>query len=56
MHLDHRHRGLGTFSCGPDTLAEYRIGPGRYRWSWRLLPLDARVEDPGALARRVLRP
>jgi beta-galactosidase len=55
VHLDHRHRGLGTLSCGPDTLPEYRIGPGRYRWTWRLLPIDARREDAGPLARRVLR-
>jgi len=41
VHLDHRHRGLGTLSCGPDTLPEYRIGPGRYRWSWALQPFVA---------------
>jgi beta-galactosidase len=55
VHLDHRHRGLGTLSCGPDTLDRYRIGPGRYRWTWRLRPLDARREEPGPLARQVLR-
>jgi beta-galactosidase len=36
VHVDHLHRGLGTLSCGPDTLPQYRIGPGRYRWTWRL--------------------
>jgi beta-galactosidase len=36
VHVDHLHRGLGTLSCGPDTLPQYRIGPGRYRWRWRL--------------------
>jgi len=36
VHVDHRHRGLGTLSCGPDTLPRYRIGPGRYRWRWSL--------------------
>jgi beta-galactosidase len=36
IHLDAAHRGLGTASCGPDTLPEYRIAPGRYRWSWTL--------------------
>ena len=36
VHVDHLLRGVGTGSCGPDTLAQYRIGPGRYRWSWRL--------------------
>ncbi|HEX7472512.1 MAG TPA: glycoside hydrolase family 2 TIM barrel-domain containing protein [Candidatus Limnocylindrales bacterium] len=40
VHLDAAHRGLGTASCGPDTLPEYLVGPGTYRWSWSLLPLD----------------
>ena len=36
VHVDHRVRGVGTGSCGPDTLPQYRIGAGRYRWSWSL--------------------
>jgi len=36
LHLDHRHRGLGSLSCGPDTLAQYRMGSGTYRWRWSL--------------------
>jgi beta-galactosidase len=36
VHLDAAHRGLGTASCGPDTLAEYLVGPGTYRWSWTI--------------------
>ena len=36
IHLDAAHRGLGTASCGPDTLPEYRIAPGRHQWSWTL--------------------
>ena len=36
MHVDIAHRGLGTLSCGPDTLPEYRVGPGRYRFTWTL--------------------
>ncbi len=39
VHLDAAHRGLGTASCGPDTLPDYRIGPGTYRWSWSLRPM-----------------
>jgi beta-galactosidase len=35
-HLDAAQRGLGTASCGPDTLAQYVVGPGRYRWTWSL--------------------
>ena len=34
VHLDAAHRGLGTASCGPDTLPVYLVGPGMYRWSW----------------------
>jgi beta-galactosidase len=41
VHLDAAHRGLGTASCGPDTLPEYRLGPGTYRWSWTIGPLAA---------------
>jgi len=36
VHLDVAHRGLGTASCGPDTLPRFRVGPGRYRWSWAI--------------------
>jgi beta-galactosidase len=36
VHVDHRHRGLGTLSCGPDTLEQYKIRPGTYTWSWRI--------------------
>ncbi|WP_329581276.1 glycoside hydrolase family 2 TIM barrel-domain containing protein [Streptomyces sp. NBC_01361] len=36
VHIDAAHRGLGTASCGPDTLPRYRTGAGIYRWSWTL--------------------
>ena len=36
VQLDAAHRGLGTASCGPDTLPEYRLRPGTYRWTWTL--------------------
>jgi beta-galactosidase len=42
VHLDAAHRGVGTASCGPDTLPAYLVGPGTYRWSWVLRPLTAR--------------
>ena len=35
--IDGIHRGVGTASCGPDTLAKYRIKPGTYKWSWTVL-------------------
>jgi beta-galactosidase len=37
VHLDAAHRGLGTASCGPDTLPAYRLGTGLYQWSWTLI-------------------
>ena len=36
VHADVAHRGLGTGSCGPDVLDRYRLGPGEYRFSYRL--------------------
>ena len=35
--IDAIQRGVGTASCGPDTLAKYRIKPGTYKWSWTVL-------------------
>jgi beta-galactosidase len=34
VHIDAGLRGMGTGACGPDVLANYRIGPGAYRFSW----------------------
>ncbi|MCU0267397.1 MAG: DUF4981 domain-containing protein [Acidimicrobiales bacterium] len=53
VHVDAAHRGLGTGSCGPDTLPRYRVGPGRHRWRWRLRPYTVGREDPDALARQL---
>lgn len=36
LSLDVGQRGLGGASCGPDTLPQYRIGPGRYEFSYQL--------------------
>lgn len=34
LYLDHAHRGLGTASCGPDTLPQYLLKPMDYRWGF----------------------
>jgi beta-galactosidase len=39
--LDAVHRGVGTASCGPDTLAPYLVPTGTHRWAWILEPLAA---------------
>nr|MCR5254079.1 glycoside hydrolase family 2 [Treponema sp.] len=31
LHLDAGMRGVGTGACGPDTLPEYQIKPGKYK-------------------------
>jgi len=38
VHVDAAHRGLGTASCGPDTLPAYLVPTGIHRWTWTLLP------------------
>ena len=35
--IDCVQRGVGTASCGPDTLPKYMIKPGTYTWSWDYL-------------------
>jgi beta-galactosidase len=37
VHVDAAHRGLGTASCGPDTLDRYTIHPGEHRLAYRLV-------------------
>lgn len=36
LNLDAAHRGLGTASCGPDTLEKYRLLEKEYRFSYTL--------------------
>jgi beta-galactosidase len=36
VHLDVAHRGLGTASCGPDVLEQYRLTAGTYEFGYRL--------------------
>jgi beta-galactosidase len=38
LHLDVQQRGLGTKSCGPDTLDRYKVRAGRHRLAYRLVP------------------
>jgi beta-galactosidase len=59
LYLDAAQRGLGTGSCGPDTLARYRVRPGRHRVAVWLRWFDPRREHPADLVQmqriRVLR-
>ena len=45
VHIDAAHRGVGSASCGPDTIEAYLVRPGLYRWAWSIEPIrgDARL-------------
>jgi beta-galactosidase len=34
VHIDAAHRGVGTASCGPDTLPAYLVSGGTYSFTW----------------------
>jgi beta-galactosidase len=34
--IDARHRGVGSGAVGPDVSPTHRVGPGTYRWSYRI--------------------
>lgn len=38
--IDAAHRGVGTGAVGPDTLPQYRVKPGTYRWSYTVRELS----------------
>jgi beta-galactosidase len=50
VHVDVAHRGVGTLSCGPDTLPRFRVRAGEHRWTWAVAPA---VADPSGLRRRL---
>jgi len=39
VHIDTAHRGVGTASCGPDTLDKYIIKAGVHTWEWTVTSL-----------------
>lgn len=50
LNVDLRQRGLGTASCGPDTLEMYKIRPGSFSFTYWLRVLRP-GEDPGVVWR-----
>jgi beta-galactosidase/evolved beta-galactosidase subunit alpha len=48
VSVDHAHCGLGTGSCGPPTLEQYRLPPEQtYEFAVRLTPFTADGQSPG---------
>ena len=45
VNLDVRQRGLGTGSCGPDTLKRYRVGAGDHALDFEIRP-STRRQNP----------
>jgi len=45
VNLDVAQRGLGTASCGPDTLERYRIGAGAHALNFEILVREADVSS-----------
>lgn len=43
--LDHLHRGLGTASCGADTLPQYLVGGGTHRFRFHLKAITIDSEN-----------
>lgn len=39
LNFDHKQAGLGSASCGPDTLFKYRVPSKSYSWSFTIQPL-----------------
>ena len=38
LYLDHAHRGVGSGSCGPDTLEQYQLRKPAYKFSFDWIP------------------
>ena len=53
VYLDAAQRGLGTASCGPDTLSNYRLSAGRYRVSVWCRYFDPSTEEQELLVRNL---
>ncbi|CAB5068832.1 unannotated protein [freshwater metagenome] len=53
VYLDAAQRGLGTASCGPDTLSTYRLGAGKYRVSVWCRYFDPSTEEQELLVRNL---
>lgn len=53
VHLDYRNSGLGSGSCGPTALAQYKAYPIHYAWKMAFAPLLP-GEDAAVAGRRAL--
>ena len=54
LNLDLAQSGLGSESCGPGVLPQYRLEARRYTYRIRLRPLSGTGESPAELSKQVL--
>jgi hypothetical protein len=54
LNLDLAQSGLGSESCGPEVLPQYRLEARRYAYRLRLRPLSGAGESPEELSKQVL--
>ena len=52
LNLDHRQTGIGTASCGPGVLEQYRLKPEPFEFSVRFKPYTADAGSPSELAKQ----
>ncbi|MGI6544541.1 MAG: glycoside hydrolase family 2 TIM barrel-domain containing protein [Limnochordia bacterium] len=55
LHLDYKHHGLGSASCGPGPLPQYCLNPEEFSFQYRLRPFSPDEMSPAALARTVVK-
>ncbi|WP_025846978.1 glycoside hydrolase family 2 TIM barrel-domain containing protein [Paenibacillus ehimensis] len=53
VHLDYRHNGLGSASCGQGQLPPYRLEPHEFTFAVRLMPVNEQGAALEAAARRL---
>ena len=51
LHLDYRHQGLGSNSCGPGPLPQYELHPDEFRFAVRLRGFSADAISAAELAK-----
>ena len=51
VHLDYRHHGIGSASCGPDVLPKYELHTESFNFNVRLRPFSQNQYAPMSLSR-----
>lgn len=56
LHLDYKHRGLGSESCGPELLPKYRVQPEDCQFDLDIIPIRQGKQNLSLLARNLEAP